>query len=217
MGRPRAGAPVVAATFARRDSDAEAPAPDRARRSEEVEEVEGHRARDERARDAGARMRIETTDRTLGFLTRHLRVGRGMRMRATASGRGVGRDEGEGKVSVVRGMRSGSSHLHRGVVRAHPGRYPGREHPLCRRRRHRDAPTDPAPAGRPTLPRQLGEFRTSTERARLATGGARREPPVRRTPSSCPRGPHNAARATASTPSLKPGATVARPPRGAPP
>ena len=134
-------------------------------------------------------------------------------MRATASGRGVGRDEGEGRVSVVRGMRSGSSHLHRGVVRAHPGRYPGREHPLCRRRRHRDAPTDPAPAGRPTLPRQLGEFRMSTRRARLATGGARREPPVRRTPSSCPRGPHNAARATASTPSLKPGATVARPPR----
>ena len=29
-------------------------------------------------------------------------------MRATASGRGVGRDEGEGRVSVVRGMRSGA-------------------------------------------------------------------------------------------------------------
>lgn len=58
MGRPRTGAPVVAATFARRDSDAEAPAPDRARRSEEVEEVEEAPG----ARRACARCRSEDED-----------------------------------------------------------------------------------------------------------------------------------------------------------
>ena len=61
MGRPRAGAPVVAATDARRDSGGAAPAPDRARRSEEVEEVEEVEEAPG-ARRACARCRSEEAD-----------------------------------------------------------------------------------------------------------------------------------------------------------
>ena len=134
-------------------------------------------------------------------------------MRAAASGRGVGRDDGEARCQL-----SGGWDLPIRVLAPAPRGRACASGTISRTRtpassaaaasRRADRPGARGSSHTDSTARAI--FRTSTQASSLATGDARPPRELSPTPSSCPRGPHNAARATASTPSLEPGATVPR-------